>query len=144
MTVEYREMQSLGDEAHFFALMGSFFASAQVRRECGGYPLNDGPLYHWFVALDPEARSQVLGFISVEFRSDHARVRDGYVRPSARGRGLFRTLRGEVLDRVDGLGLPCIVRVRTSSLPFVGKHGFAVQFSRGDWLQLQRPAHERS
>ena len=31
------------------ALDASFFASARVRRECGGYPLSDGPYHRWFV-----------------------------------------------------------------------------------------------
>ncbi len=37
---EILQWRSFDDEAAFFASMGRFFASARVRRECGGYPLN--------------------------------------------------------------------------------------------------------
>ncbi|MDI2457121.1 hypothetical protein [Pseudomonas aeruginosa] len=40
---EILQWRSFDDEAAFFASMGRFFASARVRRECGGYPLSDGP-----------------------------------------------------------------------------------------------------
>ncbi|MFU4343144.1 hypothetical protein ACM73M_22540 [Pseudomonas aeruginosa] len=46
---EILQWRSLDDEAAFFACMGRFFASARVRRECGGYPLSDGPYHRWFV-----------------------------------------------------------------------------------------------
>ena len=42
-------LRSYDDEAAFFAQMGRFFASATVRRDCGGYPLNDGPRHRWFI-----------------------------------------------------------------------------------------------
>lgn len=46
---EILQWSSFDDEAAFFASMGRFFASARVRRECGGYPLSDGPYHRWFV-----------------------------------------------------------------------------------------------
>ena len=46
---EILQWRSFDDEAAFFASMGRFFASARVRRECGGYPLSDGPYHRWFV-----------------------------------------------------------------------------------------------
>ncbi|WP_230851208.1 hypothetical protein [Ralstonia solanacearum] len=81
-------LRSFDDEAAFFALLGRFFASPGVRRECGGYPLNDGPRYRWFVAQCRRDR-RALAFISVEEQAGLVRIRNGYVRPEARGRGLF-------------------------------------------------------
>ncbi|WYX62888.1 hypothetical protein WJ971_12965 [Achromobacter xylosoxidans] len=34
----FEQLRSYDDEPAFFALMGRFFASANVRRDCGGYP----------------------------------------------------------------------------------------------------------
>lgn len=58
-------LRSLDDEAAFFALLGRFFASPGVRRACGGYPLNDGPRYRWFVA-QCRRDGRALAFISIE------------------------------------------------------------------------------
>ena len=103
-------LRSYDDEAAFFAQMGRFFASATVRRDCGGYPLNDGPRHRWFI-VRRHHHARVLGFISIELQSGAVRIRDGYVRPEARQLGLFRALRQRVLDHIDELDQPCTVRV---------------------------------
>ncbi|MDU3294865.1 MAG: N-acetyltransferase, partial [Pseudomonas aeruginosa] len=106
---EILQWRSFDDEAAFFASMGRFFASARVRRECGGYPLSDGPYHRWFV-LRRQGDTRILGFVSLEQHPDVVRLRDAYLRAEARGRGLFRTLRERVLGHVDQLGLACTTR----------------------------------
>lgn len=134
---EFVQLCSFDDEAKFFSRMGRFFASATVRRECGGYPLTDGPRYRWFIVQHSE-NSRVLGFISIECLSDNIRIRDGYLRTEARRRGLFRLLRQKVLDYIDSKGLACTVRVRQSCAPFLAPHGFQVQATRGNWVTMKR------
>mgnify|MGYP002349134949 CR=1 FL=1 len=133
----FAELRSVDDEARFFALLGRFFASAQVRRECGGYPLNDGPLYRWFVASG-KADSRAVGFASVEHRGGALMWREAYVRIDARGRGVFRTLREQVLAYADRNGLACTARVRAASVPRLLPHGFAVRAARGQWATIER------
>ncbi|HGP0202316.1 TPA: N-acetyltransferase, partial [Pseudomonas aeruginosa] len=84
---EILQWRSFDDEAAFFASMGRFFASARVRRECGGYPLSDGPYHRWFV-LRRLGDTRILGFVSLEQHPDVVRLRDAYLRAEARGRGL--------------------------------------------------------
>lgn len=140
---EFAQIRSVDGEAAFFAHMGYFFASPGVRRECGGYPLNDGPLYRWFV-VRRAGEARVLGFISIEQRTDVVRIRHGYLRAEARGQGLFRGLRGRVLSYIDGLGLACTTRVPQSFTHFLEPYGFNVQSTRGSWVTLGRDAHAAS
>lgn len=135
---EYTQLRSVEDESGFFAQMGWFFASPNVRRECGGYPLNDGPLYRWFVVRQ---RGRVLGFISLEQRSDIIRIRDGFVRAEARGRGLFRALRTQALDYIDRQGIVCSARVTSHSADLLTPYGFTVQSTRGNWVTMERRSH---
>ena len=69
-------LRSYDDEAAFFAQMGRFFASATVRRDCGGYPLNDGPRHRWFI-VRRHHHARVLGFISIELQSGAVRIAEG-------------------------------------------------------------------
>ena len=142
MTTPTREyvfeiLHSMDDEAAFFAKMGKFFASAAVRRECGGYPLNDGLRYRWFTVRHTNS-TRILGFISIEKLLDVVRIREGYIRAEVRNRGLFRELRARVLAYIDNLGLAAKVQVRQSSVPFLTPHGFQVQGTRGNWVTLRR------
>jgi GNAT superfamily N-acetyltransferase len=140
-TCEFQVLRSAQGEDAFFACMGRFFASPTVRRECGGYPLNDGPLFHWFVARQ-RSDNGVLGFISVEQTRAGVRIREGYVRPKARGQGLFRELRQRVLAHADALRVECRACVPEACVPFLVPCGFRVLSRRGRWVTLVRTAHE--
>lgn len=140
---DFVQIRSADGEAAFFSQMGYFFASPSVRRECGGYALNDGPLYRWFV-VRRKHEARILGFISIEQRSDIVRLREGYLRAEARSRGLFGELRRQVLEYVDGLGLSCTARVRQTASAFLEPHGFTIQSARGSWVTLERYKHAAS
>jgi len=137
---EFVQMRSFDDEPAFFAQMGQFFASATVRRDCGGYPLSDGLRHRWFIVRYKD-QSRVLGFISIEHRTNTVRIRDGYLRPEARKRGLFRELRQQVLDYIDDLGQSCTARVLEPCAAHLLPYGFTIQSARGNWVTLTRPAH---
>lgn len=134
---EFTELRSVDDEARFFALLGHFFASPQVRRECGGYALNDGPFYRWFVASD-KADGRAVGFASIEQRSDTLMWRQAYVHVEARGHGVFRTLRRRVLAYADRHRLACTTHAQAHSVPLLLPHGFSVLSTRGKWTTLER------
>ncbi|MCZ8392160.1 N-acetyltransferase [Achromobacter xylosoxidans] len=136
----FEQLRSYDDEPAFFALMGRFFASANVRRDCGGYPLSDGPRYLWFI-VRRRASNRVLGFISIELMSGEVRIRDGYVRPEARQLGLFRALRQRVLEYIDALNQPCVLRVPRDCAALLQPYGFQVHLTRGNWATLKRNTH---
>ncbi|RMX07581.1 N-acetyltransferase [Corticibacter populi] len=135
--LEIVEWRSFDDESTFFAAMGRFFASPMVRRECGGYPLNDGPFYRWFILRSRHDR-RVLGFISVERQEKVLHLRQGYVRAEVRGIGLFRELLTQALAHADSAGLDCSTRVQCASAPFLEKYGFVIKTTRGEWITMYR------
>lgn len=135
--------RSIDDETAFFAKMGRFFASATVRRECGGYPLNDGPRYRWFTVRH-ENNPRVLGFISIEHLADEVRIREGYLRVEARDKGLFRELRNRVLAYIDERGLAARVQALQSNVSLLEPYGFEVQSVRGQWVTLRRNRYAES
>lgn len=137
---DFLQLCSYDDETAFFAQMGRFFASATVRRDCGGYPLNDGPRHRWFI-VRLRGHARVLGFVSIELLAGTARIRDGYIRPEARRRGLFRALLQCVLDYIDERGLPCAMRVPRDCVAPLLPHGFHIQTTRGNWVTLKRNTH---
>lgn len=137
---DFQVLCSAQCEAAFFACMGPFFASRAVRRECGGYALDDGPAYRWFVARR-RSDARVLGFISIEQGPGLVRIRHGYVVPEARGQGLFRQLRTQVLEHADALGARCTACLPQACLAFLAPWGFQVQRRRGNWVTLERAAY---
>ncbi|CAB5673416.1 Uncharacterised protein [Delftia tsuruhatensis] len=138
---DFQVLRSAQDEQAFFSCMGRFFASPDVRRECGGYPLNDGPSFQWFVARQPGSRA-VLGFISVEQSRAGMRIRHAYVLPQARGQGLFRELRRRVLAHADAQRQACRACVPQEGAAWLAPFGFHVLSRRGGWVTLVRNAHE--
>jgi len=130
------------NEAQFFATLGHFFACPKVRRDCGGYPLNDGPLYRWFV-IRRNANAPVLAFASVQPQGTTLHWREAYVTPEARQQGLFRALRQRVLDHADQHHLDCTTRVRDAHAPRLLPYGFNVLGARGKWITLQRKYHDQ-
>ncbi|MHA6903598.1 GNAT family N-acetyltransferase [Ralstonia syzygii subsp. celebesensis] len=133
-------LRSFDDEAAFFALLGRFFACPSVRRACGGYPLNDGPRYRWFVAQCLRDR-RVLAFISIEEQPGLVRIRNGYVRPEVRGRGLFRELRRRVLEHIEQLQATAIACLPATAAEHLQPHGFVIRGTHGRWVTLEKAPH---
>ncbi len=138
---DFEILRSADGEPAFFACMGRFFASPLVRRECGGYALNDGPRYQWFVARR-RSDARVLGFVSIEEVAGGLRIREGYVCPEARGHGLFGELCRRVLRHADERRAALTACVRAQALPFVLSLGFQECSRRGSWITLARTARE--
>ncbi|NLS25093.1 hypothetical protein S2M10_00560 [Sphingomonas sp. S2M10] len=137
---EITEMRSADDEAAFFSVMGRFFASATVRKDCGGYPLNDGAGYRWFVVRRTPS-SEVLGFVGIEQQAGIFRIRYGYVCPDVRGHGLFRALRMAVLACIDDHGAESWASVPQTCVEQLAPYGFITHSTRGSWVTLRRNAH---
>jgi GNAT superfamily N-acetyltransferase len=85
----------------------------------------------------------VVGFASIEHRSSILMWREAYVRAEARGRGVFRGLRQQVLNYVDRHQLICTTRVPENSVPLLIPHGFTVRTRRGKWATLVRKQDAR-
>jgi hypothetical protein len=89
-----RLMRSSSDSPELFALIGHYLTSPRVRRECGGYALNDGPFYRWLIAQKQDG-ARAAAFLSFEVKENSMVLHHGYVAPVHRAHGLFR----EMLNR---------------------------------------------
>ncbi|MGC0113477.1 hypothetical protein NQS38_19355 [Ralstonia pseudosolanacearum] len=70
------------------------------------------------------------------------RIRQGYVRPEARGRGLFRELRGRVLAHIEQLQATAVARLPAAAAEHLQPYGFIVSGTRGRWVILEKAPHE--
>jgi GNAT superfamily N-acetyltransferase len=134
-----RLMKSSSSPDELFALIGHYLSSPRIRRECGGYALNDGPFYRWFIA-QKQGESKATGFLSFEVKEDVMVLHHGYVAPVHRAQGIFSTMLKLVLDEADNRALPIQVRVMPASIPHLEKLGFEITGNRGHWHKLIRTA----
>jgi GNAT superfamily N-acetyltransferase len=130
-------LHSGADEAGFFGKIGRYFASPQVRRECGGYPLNDGPDYRWLIATN-KRDLRAVGFLSFEHKTAEVILHDGYVEPEWRGKGVFRELLRQFLHYADHHHLPVRGNLMATSAAALEKHGFKAVGGRGSWIKVER------
>ncbi|MBW7903132.1 MAG: GNAT family N-acetyltransferase [Rhodocyclaceae bacterium] len=139
MNVITKMLISSADEAGFFGKLGRYFASPQIRRECGGYPLNDGADYRWLVAMN-KRDLRVVAFLSIEHKTDMIVLRNGYVEPEWRGKGVFRELLRQALHYIDHHHLPALGNLPAASAAALKKLGFRAVSKRGAWVKIERIA----
>lgn len=140
---EFGRISSIDDEYSFYAKMGYFFSSPNVRRDCGGYPLNNGPLYHWFVVYHIKDKNHILGFISIEETSFIIHIREGYIRREMRGLGLFKKLMHCVLEYIDIQEKNASVRIVMTQQKYLKPLGFEVTYLRGNWVSMTRKSNDK-
>jgi ribosomal protein S18 acetylase RimI-like enzyme len=87
---KYRQMSAAESEKEFYGLMGKFFASAAVRKDFDGYPINNEPSRQWIIALIGD---KVVGFGSFDLiKDDIGQLFDAWVDPDYRRNHIYRTI----------------------------------------------------
>lgn len=139
MDYAVRVMTSAKQGRELFGHIGRFLASADVRKELGGYPINDGPDYVWLIALRKRSMTCV-GFLSYEITPEKATLRYTYVEEAHRGNGVFREMRRQFLALVDSAGVVAHATVCGDRAAAALKtYGFSpVGKPRGDWIRMVR------
>lgn len=130
---------SRADESGFFGKLGRYFASPQVRKECGGYPLNDGPDYRWLVAMN-KRDLRVIAFLCFEHKPDEIIIHNGYVEPDWRSKGVFKELLRQCLSYADQHKLPVRGNLQEASASALKAQGFKSLAKRGNWVKIERKA----
>ena len=132
------KMMSQADGEKLYAKIGRWLGSPTVRRECGGYPLNDGETYIWLVAMNKRDLTP-CGFISFEHGACVV-LHHGYVDPAHRSKGVFGELLRQCLAYADHHHLSISTTQQGKSSEALAKHGFAEVGRRGAWIKLERSA----
>jgi GNAT superfamily N-acetyltransferase len=124
-----------GEEA-FFAKMGRFFASTDVRKEMGGSALSDLPNSHWLTFSNGDGR--VVAFLLVDIVDKHMRVKDGYVEPDHRGHQLLARLIEHAVDIAASNEMNVLARVRKAARKHFKTTNFKKVSESGDWVSLEK------
>lgn len=121
----------------FYTRMGRFFADPDIRAAIQE-PMNDGPGYEWFLAMD--GQDTIAGFAclnTVRTKGD-GWLTYAYTLPDHRHHGIHRQLFLARLNYASLLGLKRLrgVALDTSFKTFM-EHGFQVDYTRGKDQQFR-------
>lgn len=139
MNYSTKMMSGKTDGEKLYAKIGRWLGSPDVRRECGGYPLNDGTDYRWLIAMNKRDLSP-CGFISFEHKPHGIVIYHGYVDPEHRGRGVFRELLRQCLSYADHNHMTATTTQRVDAAVALGILGFVESGRRGAWIKFDRAA----
>ena len=140
MTFNFKMMP--GNDQKFYAKMGHFFASRKIRKEIGGYPLNNEDDWIWMVATEKH-RLNVAGFICIEPTKNGLLMHDCFVESEYRGNGVFATLLEKVIYYAEFEKKDLYASVNEKMQQVFEKRGFDIVGKRGQWLTMGRPRDEK-
>jgi len=141
--IEYFLMNCEDDERGFYADIGHIFASAEIRKELDGYPINNDTQRMWIVAFEGE---RLIGFRSFGYKNDDEAVFfDSWVHPDFRHNGIYRTMIDLAVKEIRKAGRASISAIANErSLPILIKKGFEETSKRGrfTYLKMEIPLKE--
>lgn len=135
--IEYKTISSKNKD--FYAKMGRFFASRQLRNELGGYAISNEDEYFWVVA---EYRKEIIGFVGVEPKTKGHDIQAFYVVEKYRKQGIMDNMMREVLRLCSGL---ITVTVPKSMKSMLKKYSFVAAKEKGkNWINMRRENDEQN
>ncbi|MDI9423592.1 MAG: GNAT family N-acetyltransferase [Spirochaetota bacterium] len=141
--LEYFLMSSADDPRGFYSETGHIFASAAIRKELDGYPINNDDERLWICAFEGE---RLVGFRSFGYKNDEEAVFfDSWVHSDFRGNGIYRTMIDLALKEIRKNGRTHVTAIANEkSLPILLKKGFEEVRKRGrfTYLRLEMPYKE--
>lgn len=135
--IHYKMMMAAENPEKFYGKLGRFLASRQVRKEIGGYPINNEDDWPWLVAIETRTFS-VIGFMSMEPAKHNLMIHDYYVVEPYRNQRVFDTLLEKAIHYADFEKTSLYASVREPLQAIFEKRGFSVVCSRGQWLTMGR------
>lgn len=134
--ITYYLMNSTDDPRDFYAELGHVFASAEIRKELDGYPINNDAERMWVVAFEGD---RLIGFRSFGYKSDDDAVFfDSWVHPDFRHNGVYRTMIDLAIKEIRKTGRTAINAIANDkSLPILSKRGFKETRKRGRFTYLR-------
>lgn len=138
--IAYYLMNSADSPQEFYADLGHIFASAEIRKDLDGYPINNDDERLWIIAFDGD---RVIGFRSLGYKNDDEAVFfDSWVHPDFRHNGIYRTMIDFAVKEIRKAGRTSVNAIANEkSLPILTKKGFEETRKRGrfTYLRLELP-----
>lgn len=133
--IRYHLMSTQDGEREFYGVMGKFFASADIRRDLDGYPLNNDDSRMWIVAFDGE---KPVGFGSFGvLKNNEGQLYDAWVAPEYRRQGIHKSL---LAMRLDWFAEHGVVTVHVIAYPSTRERflqmGFKIDRMRGKYAYM--------
>lgn len=134
--IEYFLMNSADDPREFYAELGHVFASADIRKELDGYPINNDAERMWIVVFEGD---RLIGFRSFGYKNDDEAVFfDSWVHPDFRHNGIYRTMIDLAVKEIRKAGRTSISAIANEkSLLILTKKGFEETRKRGRFTYLK-------
>lgn len=136
--IHYKIMRAADEGEKFYAKLGRFFASKEVRKEVGGYPIDNDPEWTWIIAQEKRTFG-VVGFISLAPNKDTLEIRVFYVEGKYRKQRIATTLieKAEHFAKHEGLK-HVSANVTKEGQIVLEKMGYTVTRERGSWRVMKK------
>lgn len=134
----YKIMRAAEDGEKFYAKVGHFLASKAVRKEIGGYPIDNEPDWTWIVAQEKRTFG-VVGFISLAPAGDTLEIRVFYVEEKYRKQHVATTLIEKAEHYAKHEGYKAIsANVTGAGHALLEKLGYVAVRERGNWRIMKK------
>jgi GNAT superfamily N-acetyltransferase len=136
--IHYKIMRVSDGEDKFYSKLGKFFASKIVRKEIGGYPMDNESEWVWIVAQE-KRNFNIVGFVSIapNIKTSQFELRVFYVENEYRRQGIASTLLNKAEHFAKSEGFITV----TTNVPYgvreiMERRGYKAVRERGKWANL--------
>ncbi|MDI9393288.1 MAG: GNAT family N-acetyltransferase [Synergistota bacterium] len=134
--VKFYLMNSADDPYSFYGEMGYIFASAEIRKELDGYPINNDPGRQWVVAF---RNDDIVGFRSFGQSEGKGVFYEAWVAPQYRRSGIYRAMLALAESELTDKNVKIIsVVANEKARPILEKFGFDVDRMRGRFAYMHK------
>ena len=112
------------DKSYFYSLMGESFALKSVRKEAPY--LDNEPGRVWFVAIQNKPVKHVIGFVSLQEETTKIILKNDYVYPEYRRKGVYNALNEKRLEYAKSFGKPIAITAIKECSNYYKRLGFKI------------------
>lgn len=121
-----------GDDPHLYYWVAPLVMNPDVIRANNNYPFKTSERFQWLVAVDAK---QVLGFVPLEMRSNHALINNYYVIPDQED--ILSLLLDKIIaDFSEKYALYSVTLIKDK--PVFERHGFLVDKEWKRYVKMKR------
>lgn len=132
--IKYYVMSVQKNGSEFYSKLGYLFASRNIRKELGGYPLNNEDNWQWIVATKQD---DVVGFIALEPKKKSIYIDSFYVFEKYRSKGIFQAMLDMALKLYDNDEIT--VSCQQTIKDVFEKNNFVQSGQKGrSWVNMRR------
>lgn len=134
--VQFYLMNSTDDPRGFYGEMGHIFASAEIRKELDGYPINNDDDRQWIAAFKD---GELVGFRAFGHSGEKGFFYETWIVPQYRKTGIYRVMLKHAESELADKNVKIIsVVANEKARPILEKFGFDVDRMRGRFAYMHK------